>query len=1008
MRTTSLRRRGVILVALLLGICRLQAAVWTGGGGNADWFDPANWDPADVPGAGAAVTNATGTILVTNETAELASFTLTGGSVTFSNWTTRLRATEVDLQGGTLTLPPPFANDQMSNRVWIVCTDFTLSATAKIDVNGKGYLGSQGPGAAADAERPGGGSYGGQGGYGEKGGPVAVYGTPHQPLQPGSGGGYGITRGGAGGGAVLIEAAGNVAIAGQITAKGQDYISGYAGGGSGGAIFIACNEFDGSAGGLLQANGGNGQGATSGGGGGGRIAVDYASLQGTPTLRFAAAAGTGYYNGSTTARGYFPLGCWGTLSIPDATLLTVAPSNGRFDQIQVYFRNTTAPTVSALTIIGNRLLLATPGLDLTIAGDLTVGTNAEFGVGAIFGDANTQLTVDNNLFVTNGGIFSVHSGIATSNLDGFGAQVEVAGTLHVGALSWVQPHSHATNGASVRFIVDSLNVASGGGFNAYARGYAGQYGPAPGIVGQNTSRGSGGDHGGRGGSPDSFRIRLDNVGVLDHPVEPGSGGYEVTASGGGLVYIEAVNAAIAGTINANGASGGALGGGAGGAIVIDCTTLSGQSPEFTADGGDGSSGLGGGGGGGRIALHYESITNLTAPRFHARGGVSVFNTKENNAWQLASGEGTVWFSTPELLSTTIDGDRFRDIRVYAKDFTAWTVSSLTISNSDLTLGADGFVLNVAGDVTVGPKARLGLGARSGSARPVLNCGGNLTVGTNGSLYVYAGATNGVDVGLGAEVNVSGDLIIKTNGWVYPYSHELTGGGGGSSRFRAQSVTLEPGGGFKALGRGFQYKQGPGAGGSGGSGRGGGGGYGGPGGAHSATPFTSGGKTNGWATAPIFPGSGGGGGDTSGGGGGGGGCIWIETVTLKLNGVLNANGADCMGNGGGGAGGGILLDAQQCKVANTADIRANGGLGGSSHGGGGGGGRIALWLGVPTTSRALLLSGAASPPGVVVSEDPFSSFAVTPSVAGGIGFNLGDPGFVRFIDGRPRGTVILMR
>ena len=185
-------------------------------------------------------------------------------------------------------------------------------------------------------------------------------------------------------------------------------------------------------------------------------------------------------------------------------------------------------------------------------------------------------------------------------------------------------------------------------------------------------------------------------------------------------------------------------------------------------------------------------------------------------------------------------------------------------------------------------------------------------------------------------------------------------------------------------------------------------YGGPGGAHSATPFTSGGKTNGWATAPIFPGSGGGGGDTSGGGGGGGGCIWIETVTLKLNGVLNANGADCMGNGGGGAGGGILLDAQQCKVANTADIRANGGLGGSSHGGGGGGGRIALWLGVPTTSRALLLSGAASPPGVVVSEDPFSSFAVTPSVAGGIGFNLGDPGTVRFIDGRPRGTVILMR
>ena len=149
-------------------------------------------------------------------------------------------------------------------------------------------------------------------------------------------------------------------------------------------------------------------------------------------------------------------------------------------------------------------------------------------------------------------------------------------------------------------------------------------------------------------------------------------------------------------------------------------------------------------------------------------------------------------------------------------------------------------------------------------------------------------------------------------------------------------------------------------------------------------------------------------ETSGSGGGGGGCIWIETGLLKLEGLLTADGADCTGNGGGGSGGGILLNAQRYHVTATADIRANGGVGGSEHGGGGGGGRIALWLGVSNASYVRLFGDTQSVPGLVVSEDPFTNFAVAPSVAGNTGINPGTSGTVRFVDGRPHGTLFILR
>ncbi len=177
---------GIVLMAG--GLAHGAPNAWTGLGDGTDWFDGANWS-AGVPAAAQEVTVDAGSIWLTNETAALAAFTLTGGTLTFSNWTTRLRADEVDLQGGEVTLPPAFRETQMSNRVWIVCSNFTLGASATMDVVGLGYAFLNGPGAATASGT--GASHGGKAGRG----PSAVdvppcYGSATGPEIPGSGGSY--------------------------------------------------------------------------------------------------------------------------------------------------------------------------------------------------------------------------------------------------------------------------------------------------------------------------------------------------------------------------------------------------------------------------------------------------------------------------------------------------------------------------------------------------------------------------------------------------------------------------------------------------------------------------------------------------------------------------------------------------------------------------------------------------------------------------------------------------
>ena len=121
--------------------------------------------------------------------------------------------------------------------------------------------------------------------------------------------------------------------------------------------------------------------------------------------------------------------------------------------------------------------------------------------------------------------------------------------------------------------------------------------------------GSGGSYGGLGGSANGAANPV--YGVVQNPIDPGSGGRTISrtgGNGGGVIRISAQNLVLNGSIRADGATPIAdsfAGGGSGGAIRIDVGTLSG-SGQITARGGNGLPSSGGAGGG-RIAIYYQNI-----------------------------------------------------------------------------------------------------------------------------------------------------------------------------------------------------------------------------------------------------------------------------------------------------------------------------------------------------------------------------------------------------------------
>ena len=374
--------------------------IWTGAAGNSNWFDTNNWNGLAVPAAGDSVFITNKVVLLTNATAEyLAEFTITNATLVFSNWDAALRATNVNiLGGGTLTHLTNSAAAAVAGewipdaRVQVICSNFTLAAGGAIQAEGRGFKNACGPGHSPATA---GASHGGRGGASDTGRATNTYGSVQAPTAPGSGA---DGTGGAGGGAVRIEAAGAVVIDGLITAKGGMCPAGYNyGPGSGGAISIACQSFGGGTGGLLQADGGDRRGATAGGGGGGRIAVIFTNAIGSVGVRFSAMGGVGLYTNQADLQNAAQMG---SLFLSRTNILGdfFASAGAWQNQVQ-----------------GAWLFLADdPGGFLTnwSASDLTL-SNVCIGLGN-----NCRLAVDRTLtLATNCGLFlGTNSTVSCSNL----------------------------------------------------------------------------------------------------------------------------------------------------------------------------------------------------------------------------------------------------------------------------------------------------------------------------------------------------------------------------------------------------------------------------------------------------------------------------------------------------------------------------------------------------------------------------------------------------------------
>ena len=418
---------------------------WTGTSNN-NWFIPENWDPAGVPSEGDAVTFASGSILLTNPVQNLQSFTMTGGTLTFTNWLTHLEATNIMVSGGTVTLPTAFVQGLTSNRVWFACTNFTLGTNGTINVSFKGYTTNSGPGKGSGTTYGSGGGYGGHGAFaqgGNNGG--AAYGSITNPTDPGSGGANGNDIGGPGGGVVRIDApGGTVTVYGTISANGKVRNSYHAGSGSGGSIGITCRTFAGSPNGLLTATGANSSHG-GGAGGGGRIAVIYdpvAQAGNNPGVRFQASAGTGGYSQGSVGR----VAEDGTLYLSDNTFLSETLS-GQFLSVRLYGVTNWNP--AQLTVGNTQLILEETGLQLTVAGNVVIDSGGELGLGS-----NSIFTC-NNLNLTNGGLLHVYAG-ATNGLGvDYGAMVSITNTVRVASNSWIYPYSQPSDGGSP-LPVDSL------------------------------------------------------------------------------------------------------------------------------------------------------------------------------------------------------------------------------------------------------------------------------------------------------------------------------------------------------------------------------------------------------------------------------------------------------------------------------------------------------------------------------------------------------------------------
>jgi autotransporter-associated beta strand protein len=668
-----------------------------------EWYDAATWLGGVIPGPGDRVTVSNNVALACG-TYEMERATVNAGAtLTFATWNAVLNATHVT-NNGTMTHPVQNAAEPdpgsgewiPDNRVWIVCSNLTVGAAGVIHGDYMGYAAvmaatGRGPGKSyVSGYRTGGAGHGGRGGWGgtEFATPGVSYGNPADPVSPGSSSAgrtqsTGLKAGKNGGGAVRIDATGDIALAGRISADGAGNES-YIGGGSGGGIRIQCRTIQGN--GTLRAVGGDSNGG-GGEGGGGRIAVYYdttAQAQvAVPTLTLSVSAGK---------RLHLTESQFGTLYLSDTRLLTPSVSNIRG---WLHIPGFTSWSPASLTLTNSYLGFAPPNFQLSVAGAvggsgdrmLALGTNAVVTVGgdldasltfvsggrcAVGGHVRIPVTTWMNYHsltaeadVTAEGSLTLQSiwrftSAPTNGVISYGSLLAAGADMCIVTNAQLYLYSNPTNGGSALLQMENLSLTNGGIINADSGGFGGRpngtgYGPGGGL--KDGSTGGGGGYGGRGGKPTGGNAN----GLAYAPCGPGSagggrsgGGLSAPGnSGGGLVRIEARDRVlIDGTITANGS--GAInyaGSGAGGGIFIRAASFAGAGTGVLRANGGNRNSNGGAGGGGRIAVWTGDIGEAAAAKILA-GQQGTLGARFSASTSLATYAGS---ATADKGTGTEDG-----------------------------------------------------------------------------------------------------------------------------------------------------------------------------------------------------------------------------------------------------------------------------------------------------------------------------------------------------------------
>jgi len=579
------------------------ARVWTG---TNVWLSAANWNPSGIPGPRDTLTVQSGQLTVTDPVQSGSMLVSNGATLVFSNWVASLTVSDVTvLSNGTITCAVSDTNTLAgnSNRVNIVCSNFTLNAFGSVDVIGKGFAGGI---SGKPGQGPGGGGYvgtsGGGGGYGGVGAASShsspgggTYSSPSSPDLPGSGGGGGTFgsyyTGGNGGGAIRLQTT-NLTLNGTIRANGlTPSTGGKNGGGSGGGVYLMCRTMVGN--GSIQANGGSGVDNEAGGGGGGRVAVVYdvaaqAALGAQPTVTFSAAPGPAGMSGQQA----------GTVYLPSNILLTDRLADLLVGSIRVYG----ITNWGAVNAVVSNVIVKFEEAPFTIR----VTNNALVTTSGALDLNNATVSVGGNLLLTNGSTLTLRSGSTNGLATRYGGLLDVVGNITLATNCTNFVWSYPTNGSSIRLHSGSFTLAQGAQINADGAGYVKGYGPGRGGIDNSGGGGGYGGYGGVGSHPGATSgppYGVSNEVPLRVGSPGGAGGYGAgyAGSGGGLVWLEVDGLMqLSGLISANGAKvpSGYGGGGAGGGIYIRCDILTNSvSGQLTANGAQGGAESGGGSGG---------------------------------------------------------------------------------------------------------------------------------------------------------------------------------------------------------------------------------------------------------------------------------------------------------------------------------------------------------------------------------------------------------------------------